>query len=445
MRNFQRVAIATGGAGCFVYFFYNYYRSLNAVPPKKIVVLGGGVMGASTAWNITGREEAKGGMVQVTLIDANHPIRGSWHESRIIRAAYEDKMYVAMVMRAFEHWRELEKEAGKGKLLHMTGILDIGEKYRLEDLIKNYQSLGMPVEVFDGSTDEDRRVFKSRFPTIGLGPKQHAVFQKDTGMLCADVSVQSMLEIAEKKGAIMYLDDSAVKIDRKAKTVTTQKGVVCKYDKLVVATGPWTNATLQKAGLSLMPLAISNEQAVYLQPKNGLDDAAMEPSKSPVVVEHDANIYAVPHLPGGVPGCKIGAHAAGDFMHNQDFVLPAGARLMLDQLEQPNKTIHSKQYDSIHKPMLKVVQDSAKLTFPLLDPDSGAETYTRCLYQNLMRNSKAKKMSEFSSDFACGTHPEDRDVVVTCGYTGEGFKFGPVIGELVGDLVLGNIIKHISE
>jgi glycine/D-amino acid oxidase-like deaminating enzyme len=45
-------------------------------------------------------------------------------------------------------------------------------------------------------------------------------------------------------------------------------------------------------------------------------------------------------------------------------------------------------------------------------------------------------MSEFSSDFACGPHPEDGNVLVTAGYTGEGFKFGPVLGELLGDMVL---------
>jgi chaperone modulatory protein CbpM len=92
---------------------------------------------------------------------------------------------------------------------------------------------------------------------------------------------------------------------------------------------------LQAAGLGLLPLAISNEQAVYLQTKKGVDDAEMEPSKSPVVVEHDFNTYAVPHLPGGVAGCKIGAHAAGEFMNNSDFVLPAGAVPLLKQLEQP--------------------------------------------------------------------------------------------------------------
>ena len=56
----------------------------------KVVIIGGGVMGASTAWSLTGRTGSNN--THVTLIDANHPIRGSWHESRIIRAAYEDKM-----------------------------------------------------------------------------------------------------------------------------------------------------------------------------------------------------------------------------------------------------------------------------------------------------------------------------------------------------------------
>lgn len=411
---------------------------------KRVVIIGGGVMGASTAWNLTHRTHK--GDVQVTLIDANHPIRGSWHESRIARSAYEDTMYVKMVLRAFEHWRRLEQEAGKGQLIFMTGILDIGAKDKLPHLVQAYRELGMPVELFSGATAESRQKFERRFPTIRLGPTQEAVYQKDTAMLMADVCVQSMLEIAEKRGAVLHLDDAVVKIDRASRTVTTQKGVVCEYDQLVVASGPWTNACLNLAGLGLIPMVVSNEQAVYLQLRKGVDESAMEPDKSPVVVEHDTNIYAVPHLPGGVAGCKIGAHAAGDFMDNDEFILPAGAVAMLKQLEQPSKDIHAEQSDEIHLPMLKVVQDSAKLTFPLLDHTSGADTYTRCLYQNLMRNSRATgRMSEYSSDFAAGPHPEDRNVLVTAGFTGEGFKFGPVIGELLTDYLLGEQQEKVPD
>ena len=344
-----RGVITLAGVGCF--YFKN--ASADSSPTtKRVVIIGGGVMGASTAWNLTGRKDNQ--KVEVTLIDANHPIRGSWHESRIIRAAYEDKMYVAMVMRAFDHWNRLEKEAGKGQLVHMSGILDIGAKHRLTALIQNYKELGLPVELFSGTTSESRAHFDAKFPTIRLGHLQDAVYQKDTAIVKADVSVQAMLELSQDRGAVLHLDDAVAKIDRKARTVTTQKGVVCGYDKLVVASGPWTNATLALADLSMLPLVISNEQAVYLQPREGVSDSQLEPSKSPVVVEHDTNIYAVPHLPGGVPGCKIGAHAAGDFMHNEEFVLPAGARGMLRQLEQPSKQVHAIQSDAIHRPMLKV-------------------------------------------------------------------------------------------
>ena len=65
-------------------------------------------------------------------------------------------------------------------------------------------------------------------------------------------------------------------------------------------------------------------------------------------------------MPGGVPGCKIGAHAAGDFMNNEEFVLPGGAIAMLKQLEQPSKQVHSVQDGGIHGAMLRTVQESAR-------------------------------------------------------------------------------------
>jgi glycine/D-amino acid oxidase-like deaminating enzyme len=54
-------------------------------------------------------------------------------------------------------------------------------------------------------------------------------------------------------------------------------------------------------------------------------------------------------------------------------------------------------------------------------------------------------MSEFSSDFAAGPHPQDKSVLVTAGFTGEGFKFGPVIGELLADQVLGVEVDRVPD
>ena len=83
--------VALGAAGAASLALLQCSEAIRGSPKRqKVVIIGGGVMGASAAWSLTGRTGSD--QPHVTLIDANHPIRGSWHESRIIRAAYEDKM-----------------------------------------------------------------------------------------------------------------------------------------------------------------------------------------------------------------------------------------------------------------------------------------------------------------------------------------------------------------
>ena len=59
------------------------------------------------------------------------------------------------------------------------------------------------------------------------------------------------------------VDDPVVQIDRQGKTVITADGAVIPYSKLVIATGIWTNRTLQKMSLPLLPLVTSIEQQTY--------------------------------------------------------------------------------------------------------------------------------------------------------------------------------------
>ena len=59
------------------------------------------------------------------------------------------------------------------------------------------------------------------------------------------------------------VDDPVVQIDRQRKTVTTADGSVIPYSKLVVAAGIWTNRTLRKMSLPLLPLVTSIEQQTY--------------------------------------------------------------------------------------------------------------------------------------------------------------------------------------
>jgi len=43
----------------------------------------------------------------------------------------------------------------------------------------------------------------------------------------------------EQHGITIHIGDKAVKIDRRLKTVTSEKGLAIRYDKLVLATGSY--------------------------------------------------------------------------------------------------------------------------------------------------------------------------------------------------------------
>ena len=133
------------------------------------------------------------------------------------------------------------------------------------------------------------------------------------------------------------VDDPVVQIDRQGKTVITADGAVIPYSKLVIATGIWTNRTLQKMSLPLLPLVTSIEQQTYYSTPPGKTEqelpvfsaliaAHLHPVPSPpgmedlyssshlpVIIEHNPppqpqmkrrGGYMIPHLSNGVPGLQ---------------------------------------------------------------------------------------------------------------------------------------------
>jgi sarcosine oxidase len=44
--------------------------------------------------------------------------------------------------------------------------------------------------------------------------------------------------------------------------------------------------------------------------------------------------------------------------------------------------------------------------------------------------------------FVLATHPEHEQVTVACGFSGHGFKFVPVVGEILADLATTGTTRH---
>src|SRR5690554_4419785 len=89
-----------------------------------VIVLGLGGMGSAAAYHLARRGRRVLGLEQ---FDPVHD-RGSSHgETRMIRECYaEHPSYVPLVQRAYENWRQLERDSGVDPILTITGGLYVG-------------------------------------------------------------------------------------------------------------------------------------------------------------------------------------------------------------------------------------------------------------------------------------------------------------------------------
>ncbi|MCA9699796.1 MAG: FAD-dependent oxidoreductase, partial [Myxococcales bacterium] len=106
----------------------------------------------------------------------------------------------------------------------------------------------------------------------------------------------------------------------------------------------------------------------------------------------------------GVSGCKLACHIASD--PNLAWMNDASDPRAVEREIQPRD--------------LAPLEDFIARYFPAAGKPTTAKT---CLYTN----------SE-SGDFCIDLHPEDERVVIAAGFSGHGFKFAPIIGEILADL-----------
>jgi len=113
--------------------------------------------------------------------------RGSSHgQSRVIRQAYyEDPAYVPLLLRAYELWRELERDSGQS-LLTITGGLMLGtrESTVVSGSLRSAREHGLPHELLDG------REIRRRFPQFAPDADTVALFEENAGAVRPEDAVR---------------------------------------------------------------------------------------------------------------------------------------------------------------------------------------------------------------------------------------------------------------
>ncbi|XP_054857229.1 peroxisomal sarcosine oxidase [Eublepharis macularius] len=358
------------------------------------LVVGAGIQGSFAAYHL-----AKRG--QKTLLLEQFPLphtRGSSHgQSRIIRSAYPQDYYTAMMKEAYRLWAELEAEANTS-LQRPTTMLILGrqETPAFQSYWQTMQRHHVPSEVFTP------QALARKYPDIHPHGGVMAVADLTAGVLFPDKALRAVQDQFQRSGGTLRDAEKVLSIlPGNVITVTTNRGEY-QAKRLVVTAGAWTSHLLAPLGLRL-PLQPLRIQVCYWRAKGPSAHSHLEKFPCFLGINLNQEVHDIYGLPSGeYPGLvKICYHHGSPVDPDKP-----------DQLDQASAV-----------PDLQILQNFVKSYLPGLDPEPAVQE--RCLYTNTP-----------DADFILDRHPRFRNIVIGAGFSGHGFKFAPVIGEILCKLSL---------
>ena len=364
-----------------------------------VIVVGLGGMGSAAAYHLARRGQRVLGLEQFTPAHD----RGSSHgRSRVIRKAYfEDPAYVPLVLRAYELWREAEQASGTDLLL-ITGALMIGapDSEVVAGSLRSAREWNLDHELLDAAD------LRRRFPVFTPTPDTVALYETQAGVVRPEAAVAAHLTLAAEAGADLRFEEPIVawEADRSGEgvAVTTGRGAE-RAARLVICPGAWAPEFL--AGLGV-PFMVERQLQFWFQPSG--DPDAFLPERYPVWVWDgggDGQPYSLPAIDGFDGGVK-----AAWFRH--------GRPCTPDTIDR-----------RVTAAEVGEMAEMLRTRVPLL-PGRFLRAVA-CMYTNTP-----------DQHFVVALHPAHPQVAVACGFSGHGFKFAPVIGEILADLAITGTTAH---
>jgi sarcosine oxidase len=343
-----------------------------------VIIVGGGPMGMAAARSLSARGRAVVLLERFTIGNDRGSTAGT---TRNFRLTYHDPLYVRMARRALERWRELEDESGR-ELLRVVGGLDVGEA--TEASARALENAG---ERFERPSDAE---VAERWPMLRFPPGSSFVYQPDGAVIRSKEAVRTLAALAVGHGTDLREETPAgsIAVIGGGVEVATAGGAI-RAPVAIVAAGAWTGSLLEPTGIDLA-LRPTLEQSTYLD---------TEAHDLPTVIDWDETPQEPPYIvpdPSEPGRIKAGAHLSG-----------------------PPVDPESRSFDADEPRVQRVVGWVGRR---LVDPVEVLRTET-CLYTRTR-----------DEDFVL-----DRvgPFVIASPCSGHGFKFTPVIGEVLADLAAG--------
>lgn len=378
-------------------------------PVYKAVVIGGGINGLSACYHLQ-----RMGCSPLALVERFHigHDRGSSHGvSRVTRSAYIEADYVRLMQIAHtQEWPRLERELGRQLIFPTSGCFFGPRKGKIEAYIRASQAADADVEELN--LTKARR----RFPAFRFGPDVIVLHDRTAGIIAAAEAIEGLKQLCLARG-VELMEETRVlelEVDADPPRITIQRladGTLyektspryramstLRAEHLIVTAGPWARDLIP----SLRPhLSVARQTVGYFELEGPPEN--YRPESFPVWGTFGDNDeishYGIPEF--GRPGIKAARHVT---------------RAIDDDPDDPSDEFTNERAMRALEAFLR------EQLRPRIISVSGCEN---CLYTNTQ-----------SEDFILDHHPQQKRVVIGAGFSGHGFKLGPVSGRILAEMAL---------
>ena len=262
----------------------------------KAIIVGGGIMGLSTAWALA-RESHDVELFEQA--DLPNPLASSMDEHRLIRHPYGDHMgYARMIDDAYAAWDLMWRDLGQ-QLYAPTGTLALtgnGADWA-ERSATTLAAIGRPM------TELAVGELPRRFPLLDARGVERAFWIDTGGVLFAqDIVAALVRHLTQHPQVSLHAQTPVRSVDLEQGRVVTADGATHGADVVIVAAGAWAGRLLPELGRRLVP---SRQMVIYFRLP---DEQRAAWSKGPMIIEKtgDVGLYLVPPMQGR--GFKVGDH-----------------------------------------------------------------------------------------------------------------------------------------
>ncbi len=363
------------------------------------IVVGAGINGVTAAIELKRRGH------KVILVDPGplpHPLAASTDISKAVRAAYgADEDYVALAERSIERWREWNKDFGI-ELYHEVGFLFL-RKRPMQPGDFEYESLKLLERRGHKLERMDSAQLRKLFPAWNAELYPDGFLDRTAGYAESGRVVAKLLEHAKSIGVELLENQKFTALRDRETGIVLDNGREVAGDAVVMATGAWTPYLLPSTQKFLRA---TGHPVFHLKPQK---PELFAPECFPVFGADisQTGFYGFPINRDGV--VKVANHGPGREMSPD-----SRERIVTPEEEEEMREFLAE-------------------TFPALaDAPIG---YTRiCLYCDTN-----------DGDFWIAPDPDRPGLIIAAGDSGHGFKFAPVLGEIIADAVEGKSNRFLKK